>query len=77
MENKMRSEEPLTNKGVSNIIRLQVIHKEEDTIFMIENTNEQGFVDFLVYNKYIKMNRAEIEIPVAEQAMISLDIENL
>lgn len=33
---------------------------------MIENTNEYGLVDFLVYNKYIKMNRAEMEIPVAE-----------
>jgi hypothetical protein len=66
MENKTRSDDPLTNNGVSDIIRLYVIHKEDETIFIIENTNEYGFVDFLVYNKYIKMNRAEMEIAVAE-----------
>ena len=66
IENKTRSDDPLTNNGVSDIIRLYVIHKEDETIFIIENTNEYGFVDFLVYNKYIKMNRAEMEIAVAE-----------
>ena len=66
IENKTRSDDPLTNSGVSDIIRLYVIHKEDETIFIIENTNEYGFVDFLVYNKYIKMNRAEMEIAVAE-----------
>ena len=66
IENKTRSDDPLTNNGVSDIIRLYLIHKEDETIFIIENTNEYGFVDFLVYNKYIKMNRAEMEIAVAE-----------
>jgi hypothetical protein len=33
---------------------------------MIEKINEYGFVDFLVYNKYIKINLPEIEMAVAE-----------
>jgi hypothetical protein len=50
------------------MIWLYVIHKEEDTIFIMENNKEYGFVDFLVYNKYIKINLPAIEIPVAEYA---------
>jgi len=38
-------------------------------MFIIENTNEYGLVDFLVYNKYIKINRPDMEIDVAEYAM--------
>jgi hypothetical protein len=40
-------------------------------MFIIENTNEYGLVDFLVYNKYIKINRPDIEIDVAEYAIIN------
>lgn len=38
-------------------------------IFIIENVNEYGFVDFLVYSKYIKINLPDIEIAIAEYAM--------
>jgi hypothetical protein len=40
-------------------------------MFIIENTNEYGLVDFLVYNKYIKINLPDMEIDVAEYAMIN------
>jgi hypothetical protein len=46
-----------------------VIHNEEEIMFMIENTKEYGLVDFLVYNKYIKMHLPDIEIPVAMYAI--------
>jgi hypothetical protein len=36
---------------------------------MIENSKEYGFVDFLVYNKYIKINLPDIEIKVVEYAV--------
>ncbi len=37
----------------------------------MENINEYELVDFLVYNKYIKMNLPDIEINVAEYAIIN------
>ena len=40
-------------------------------MFIIEKTKEYGLVDFLVYNKYIKINLPDIEITVAEYAMTS------
>jgi hypothetical protein len=43
-----------------------VIHNDDETIFKIEKIKEYGFVDFLVYNKYIKINLADMEITVAE-----------
>ena len=69
MENNNKSDVPLINNGVSVRISLYVIHKDDETIFIIENSKEYGFVDFLVYNKYIKMNRADIEMTVAEYAI--------
>jgi len=33
---------------------------------MEEKSKDNGFVDFLVYNKYMKINLPEIEITVAE-----------
>jgi len=42
---------------------------------IIEKIKEYGLVDFLVYNKYIKINLPDIEKEVAEYAMInSVDI---
>ena len=44
-------------------------------MFIIENIKEYGFVDFLVYNKYMKMHLPDIEIPVATYAIAnSFDI---
>ena len=41
----------------------------------MENIKEYGLVDFLVYNKYIKINLPDIEITVAEYAVTnSVDI---
>jgi len=37
----------------------------------MENTNEYGFVDFLVYNKYIKINLPDKDIDVAVYAVTS------
>ena len=75
IENKIKSDDPLINKGVSDFIRLYVIHNEEDIIFIIENTNEYGLVDFLVYNKYMKIHLPEIEMPIAAYAIAnSFDI---
>ena len=37
----------------------------------MENIKEYELVDFLVYNKYIKMNLPDIEIHVAEYAIIN------
>jgi hypothetical protein len=48
------------------MILLYVIHKEDDTIFIIEKIREYKLVDFFVYNKYIKINLPEMEIAVAE-----------
>ena len=64
-----KSEELLINNGVSNFIWLYEIHNDDEIIFIIENTKEYGFVDFLVYNKYIKINLPDMEIEVAEYAM--------
>ncbi len=60
--------EPLTNNGVSKIILLYIIHKHEDTWLIRENVSEYKFVDFLLYNKYIKISHPIIEILVAEYA---------
>jgi hypothetical protein len=69
------SDDPLTSNGISDVIWLYVIHNDDEIIFIIENTNEYGFVDFLVYNKYIKINLPDTEIKVAEYAIInSFDI---
>ena len=38
---------------------------------MVENTNEYGLVDFLVYNKYIKINLHVTETPVAKYAIVN------
>jgi len=46
--NNTISEEPLTNNGISDVIWLYVIHKDDEIIFIIENIKEYGFVDFLV-----------------------------
>ena len=35
----------------------------------MENIKEYGLVDFLVYNKYIKINLPDMEIIVAEYAV--------
>jgi hypothetical protein len=40
-------------------------------ILITENTNENGLVDFLLYNKYININLPDIEIIMAEYAVIS------
>jgi len=66
MENNATSEHPLTNSGVSDVILLYIIHNDDETIFIIENANEYGFVDFFVYNRYIKINLPDTEITVAE-----------
>jgi len=47
-----------------------VIHILEDTIFNVEKINEYILVDFLVYNKYIKIKRPITEIDIAEYAII-------
>ena len=56
IKNNTKSDEPLTNNGVSNIIWLYVIHKDDDTKFNKEKVNEYKFVDFLLYNKYINIS---------------------
>ena len=66
IENKMKSVDPRTNKGKSVFIWLYTIHKEEDTIFIMENTNEYGLLDLFVYNRYIKINLPNIEILIAK-----------
>jgi len=38
-------------------------------MFRIEKIKEYGLVDFLVYSKYIKINRPDMEIAVAEYAI--------
>jgi hypothetical protein len=40
MENNNKSDEPLINNGISDIISLYVIHNEDETIFIIENSKE-------------------------------------
>ena len=73
--NNNKSDEPLINRGVSNLSWLYEIHNDEEIIFIIENIKEYGLVDFLVYNKYIKINLPDIEITVAEYAVTnSVDI---
>ena len=37
---------------------------------MIENNKEYKFTDFLVYNKYININLPDMDVPVAEYAII-------
>jgi hypothetical protein len=71
IEKSNKSVDPLINNGISEIFMLYVTHNDDDTIFMIQNNNEYEFVDFLVYNKYMKMNLPEIEITVAEYAVIN------
>ena len=68
IKNNTKSDEPLTNNGVSNTIWLYVIHKDDDTKFNKEKVNEYKFVDFLLYNKYINISLPIIEILVAEYA---------
>jgi hypothetical protein len=38
----------------------------DETMFNIQNSNDKLFVDFFVYNKYMNMNLAIIDITVAE-----------
>lgn len=71
IENNTKSHDPLINNGISNTIWLYVIHKADETIFIIENIKENILVDFLVYNKYIKIKRTDTEITVAVYATIS------
>lgn len=71
IENNNKSDDPLINNGISDIMRLYVIHNEDETILIIENTKEYGLVDFLLYNKYIKINLPDTEIIVAEYAITS------
>ena len=71
IENNNKSDDPLINNGISDIIKLYLIHNDDDTIFIIENNKEYGLVDFFVYNKYIKINLPDIEITVAEYAVIN------
>ena len=66
IEKSNRSDDPRINSGISIIILLYFIHKEEETIFIIEKIREYKLVDFFVYNKYIKINLPETEIAVAE-----------
>jgi hypothetical protein len=54
---------------MSFVFTLYTIHNDDDTIFKTQNVREYIFVDFLVYNKYMNMNLAIIDIPVAEYAM--------
>ena len=67
--NRNKSDDPRIIKGMSEIIWLYVIHNEDETTFIPENINEYVFVDFFVYNKYIKMNLPDMEMAVAEYAM--------
>jgi hypothetical protein len=46
-----------------------MIQSDDEIIFIIENTREYGLVDFLVYNKYIKINLPETEIAIAVYAI--------
>ena len=61
-----RSDDPRINNGISMIILLYLIHREDETIFIIEKIREYKLVDFFVYNKYIKIILPKIEIDVAE-----------
>jgi hypothetical protein len=54
---------------MSFVLTLYTIHNDDDTIFRIQKVREYIFVDFLVYNKYMNMNLAIIDIPVAEYAI--------
>ena len=65
MVNNSKSDDPRTINGISGFIWLYVIHKEDETIFIPEKSKEYMLVDFLVYNKYIKINLPDIEIKVA------------
>ena len=67
--NNTKSAEPRTRIGMSFVFTLYTIHNDDDTIFKTQNVREYIFVDFLVYNKYMNMNLAIIDIPVAEYAM--------
>ena len=69
IENNTKSADPLTNNGLSDFISPYVIHKADETIFIIENTKEYRLVDFLVYSKYIKINLPDIEMLIAEYAI--------
>jgi hypothetical protein len=40
IENNNKSDDPLTNNGVSDIISLYLIHNDDETIFIIENNKE-------------------------------------
>ena len=40
IENNNKSDDPLTNNGMSDILSLYVIHNEDETIFIIENSKE-------------------------------------
>ena len=71
IENNNKSEDPRINNGLSDIIILYLIHNDDETIFIMENNKEYGLVDFLVYNKYMKINLPDIEITVAEYAVNS------
>ena len=71
IENSTKSDDPRMRSGMSDTIWPYTIHSEEETIFIIENVNEYGFVDFLVYNKYIKINRPDIEMAIAEYAIMN------
>jgi hypothetical protein len=71
IENNTKSVEPLTNKGISDFISPYTIHNEDETIFIIEKTKEYGLFDFLVYNKYMKINLPAIEMLIAEYAIIN------
>jgi hypothetical protein len=66
IENRIKSLDPLTNIGISTISMLYCIQRLDETIFIIQNVKDKLFVDFFVYNRYIKINRANIEIAVAE-----------
>jgi hypothetical protein len=40
IENNTKSDDPLINNGISKISLLYVIHNEDETIFIIENSKE-------------------------------------
>jgi hypothetical protein len=71
IENNTKSDDPRINNGISDFMLLYVIHKEDETRFILENSKDNGFVDFLVYNKYMKINLLDMEIKVAEYAIIN------
>ena len=69
IKNNNKSDDPLINNDVSDIIWLYLIHKEDEIIFITENNNEYGLVDFFVYNKYMNTNLPDIEKNVAGKAI--------